>query len=94
MQSNFFEAIIENTLKDIEKNHSTAKLGLLFQSLISNALDKNHYALMASLDLSAVFDVVNIGLLNKRMDIIGIPADMVSLINTWLTKRIFYVSIN
>ena len=49
---------------------------------------------MASLDLSAVFDVVNIGLLNKRMDIIGIPADMVSLINTWLTEMIFYMSIN
>ena len=82
MQSNFFEAIIENTLKDIEKNHSTAKLGLLFQSLISDALDKNHYALMASLDVSAAFDV-------EKMDIIGIPAHLVSLIDAWLAKRIF-----
>ena len=45
---------------------------------------------MASLDLSAVFDVVNIGLLRKRLDIIGIPSHVVSLINTWLAGRLFY----
>ena len=49
---------------------------------------------MASLDLSAVFDVVNTELLCKRLDIIGIPADAVSLIRIWLTKRLIYVSID
>ena len=49
---------------------------------------------MASLDLSAAFDVVNIGLLVKRLDIIGVPTDVVSLIETWLTERLFYVSVN
>ena len=77
-----------------KKNHGTKTIGLLLQSLLTDALDKNQYALMASLDLSAAFDVVNIGLLRKRMDIVGIPADVVSLIDTWLTERLFYVSIN
>ena len=77
-----------------KKNHSTATLGLTIQSLIANALDENKYALMASLDLSAAFDVVNTELLCKRLDIVGIPADVVSLIRLWLTNRLLYVSIN
>jgi hypothetical protein len=77
-----------------KKQHSTATLGLTLQSLIANALDENNYAIMASLDLSAAFDVVNTELLCKRLDIIGIPADVVSLIKIWLTERLFYVEIN
>ena len=77
-----------------KKHHSTATLGLTLQSLLANALDENNYAIMASLDLSAAFDVVNTELLCKRLDIIGIPADVVSLIKTWLTERLFYVEIN
>ena len=45
------------------KNKGTLTLGLHLQSLISRALDDNNYALMASLDLSADFDVVNTRLL-------------------------------
>ena len=48
---------------------------------------------MASLDLSAAFEVVNVKLLLRRLDIIGIPSDVVSLVETWLTHRLFYVSI-
>ena len=77
-----------------KKNHGTSTLGLTVQSLISHALDENNYAIMASLDLSAAFDVVNVELLLKRLNIIGIPSDVVSLIETWLSQRLFYVSIN
>ena len=52
------------------------------------------YALMASLDLSAAFDVVNIELLLKRMRIIGLPPDLIELVSVWLTNRYFYVSID
>ena len=45
-------------------------------------------------DFSAAFDIVNTELLCKRLDIIGIPADVVSLIRIWLTKRFPYVSVN
>ena len=51
-------------------------------------------ALMASLDLNAAFDVVNVELLQKRMNIFGILSDLVSLIKTWLTHRLFYISID
>ena len=49
---------------------------------------------MASLDLSSAFEVVDIGLLLKRLGVIGVPADMVALIGIWLRKRIFYVEVN
>jgi hypothetical protein len=49
---------------------------------------------MASLDLSAAFDVVNVDLLLKRMKIIGLPDDITQLVENWLSERYFYVSIN
>ena len=78
----------------LKKNHGTATLGLTLQSLITQALDENNFALMASIDLSAAFDVVNVKLLLKRLDIVGVPSDVVSLIETWLTNRLFYVSVD
>ena len=64
---------------EFKKLHSTATLlGLTLQSLIANALDENNYIFMARLDLSAAFDIVNIELLVKRLDIIGIR-DWISL---------------
>ena len=61
------------------KNKGTLTLGLHLQSLISRALDDNNYALMASLDLSADFDVVNTRLLLKRLRRKGLPDDMKNL---------------
>ena len=49
--------------------------------------------LMASLDLSSAFDVVNVELLMKRLEIVGLPNDILKLISTWLGCRHFYVSI-
>jgi hypothetical protein len=77
-----------------KKNKSTATAGLLLQSLISHATDSNNYALMASLDLSAAFDLVNVELLIKRLKIIGMPMDLVKLIEVWLTDRKFYVEVD
>lgn len=73
---------------------STATAGLIIQSIISRAIDSNNYALMASIDLSAAFDLVNIKLLIKRLHITGLPPDIVRLIELWLSHRSFYVSIN
>ena len=77
-----------------KKNKSTATAGLLLQSLIVHATDANNYALMASLDLSAAFDLVNVGLLIKRLRILGLPMDLVKLIEIWLTDRKFYVELD
>ena len=49
---------------------------------------------MASLDLSAAFDMVNTTLLIKRLKIIGLPTDVVDLIKIWLDDRSFYVSVD
>ena len=69
-----------------KKKHSTTTAGLKLQTVLARALDGNNYALMASLDLSAAFDVVNVELLLKRLQIIGLPDDLVSPIRNWLSE--------
>ena len=70
----------------------TATAGLTLQSLIARALDDNKYVLMASLDLSAAFDIVNVPLLVKRLRLTGLPNDVVELIEIWLRERYFYLN--
>ena len=105
-----FEQLIINRIREIEKlnliditgnpqhgfkqKRSTATAGLTIQSLLSHALDRNEYALMSSIDLSAAFDVVNVKLLVKRLRIVGLPSDVIELIKIWLSNRMFYVDIN
>ena len=50
-------------------------------------LDDDNFVAMASLDLSCAFDVVNVPLLIKRLTIIGLPEDVVGLVEVWLTER-------
>ena len=50
--------------------------------------------MMASLDLSAAFDVVNADLLIKRLSIVGLPTDLIELVSKWLTTRYLYVTID
>ena len=105
-----FERLILNQIKYLEttnsldftgknqhgfkKSKSTATAGLILQSLISRAADDKNYVMMASLDLSAAFDLVNIELLLKRLRILGLPKDLIKLIQIWLTDRKFYVEID
>ena len=58
------------------KGKSTATAGLLIQSMIARALDDNEVVLLASLDLSAAFDIVNVGLLIRRLTVVGLPTDI------------------
>ena len=46
--------------------------------------------IMANLDLSAAFDLVNVNLLIKRLRIIGLPKDLTNLIESRLKDRKFY----
>ena len=77
-----------------KKRHSTCTLSLTLQSIITRALEDEDFAVMASLDLSSAFDLVNVSLLLKRLKIIGLPEDIIKLIKAWLENRSFYVSIN
>ena len=60
---------------------------------MASALDENKFALMASLDLSSAFDVVNVKLLLKRLRLLGLPDDIISLVGNWLSLRFYYVSV-
>ena len=96
---NKLEAINKTNLAGKEqhgftKGKSTATAGLVLQSLIARALDDDHLVLLASIDLSAAFDIVNIGLLLKRLRVIGLPEDIISLVRIWLKERLFYVKVN
>jgi hypothetical protein len=62
--------------------------------MIARALDDDKYVLMASLDLSAAFDVANTPMLVKRLKILGLPESVIALIEVWLQNRSFYVSVN
>ena len=53
---------------------------MLIQSMIARALDDNHLVLLASLDLSAAFDIFNVDLLIKRLRVMGLPPDIIELI--------------
>ena len=46
-----------------KKGKGTSTAGLVLQSLISRALDDDQFVAMASLDLCAAFDVVDVPLL-------------------------------
>jgi hypothetical protein len=50
--------------------------------------------MVASLDLTSAFDVVNINLLLKRLKLIGLPDNVVGLVEVWLNDRSFYVSLD
>ena len=77
-----------------KQDRSTVTAAAEIQSLISRAIDENNYYVLASLDLSAAFDLVNRELLFERMQIMGIPDDIVTLLKDWLNDRKFYVDIN
>ena len=76
-----------------KRNRSTATAGALLQSIIARAADENNYVVMASLDLSMAFDLVNTELLIKRLKVMGLPNDLVNLIREWLTGRSYYVQV-
>ena len=76
-------------LQEISKANLSMNIGDV-QSMWNKIVN----VLIISIGLSAAFDLVNIDLLMKRLSIIGLPRDVLSLIKLWLMKRSFYVSID
>ena len=58
---------------------STSTLSLQVQSLIARALDEDNYALITSID---------------RLRLIGLPVDLVDLIEVWLRDQYFYYNVS
>jgi hypothetical protein len=81
-----------DTQHGFKKGRSTSRASLSIQNALAKALEQGNFALMASLDLSSAFDVVNISLLLKRMQIIGIPRDIIELVEIWLRDRTYYIT--
>ena len=77
-----------------KKNHSTVTAMMEIQDRISEAVDNGKNAAMISIDLSAAFDVVNHKRLFKTLQKIGIPNELVMVLQNWLTGRRFYTEVN
>ncbi len=82
------------TQHGFKPGRSTITAAMSLQSIISRSLDENKYVAVASLDLSAAFDVVDRTLLHYRMEVMGLPEDVRDLIKDWLTDRQSYVDVN
>ena len=83
--SKIFEKLILQRIQDIEdeknidltnenqhefkRGKSTTTAGLSIQSALARALDVGEFALLANLDLSSVFDFVNVNLLLQRISL-------------------------
>ena len=83
-----------NNQHGFKHKRSTSTLSIELQNLIARALDEDKEVLLASLDLSAAFDIVDTKLLIKRLGIIGLPGDVIDLIKVWLSNRMFYVTVD
>ena len=108
--SKIFERLILNRLLEIEKENavdfsgptqhgfkkgrSTVTAALELQNQIAKAMDEDFFVAVASMDLSAAFDVLDVELLFTRMKKMGIPKDILLLLRAWLSDRLAYVEVN
>ena len=88
------ESLTGDCQHGFKKNRSTTTAGLSIQSKLARLLDNNNFVTMASLDLSSAFDVVDHELLYRRLEIMGIPNDLIQLLRGWLTGRLGYVEVD
>jgi hypothetical protein len=79
------------TQHGFKPNRSTITAALT--SMISRAIDGDKYAAIASFDLSAAFDVVDRRILFTRLEVMGIPNDIITLLRDWLQDRMSYVEV-
>ena len=83
-----------NEQNSFKKKRGTINASLTLQSLIPRKVDENNFVAMASLDLSAAFDLVDLDELVDRLRIMGLPKDILTLLEIWLKGRFYYVHAN
>jgi hypothetical protein len=76
--------VIVSTVSRREGAHLPSQLNL---SLIARALKDYQMGIVASLELSSTFNVVNIDLLLKRLKILGLFNDIIELMAVRLHNR-------
>jgi hypothetical protein len=96
MQMNEFnqDTMFTRRQHGFRKQRSTITAGKELQSILAQAMDRGDYAAVASLDLSAAFDVINVSELLKRLITMGVPQDIVGLLSNWLQNRLAYLEID
>jgi hypothetical protein len=62
-----------NRQHKFKRNRSTSTHSAELQSILGIALNKNEFIHMSSLDPSSAFDIVNLNLLLKRLEMIRLP---------------------
>jgi hypothetical protein len=82
-----------NNQHGFKKERSTITASVDIQSRVAALMDQQEYVAMASLDLSAAFDVVNVDLLLARLRKMGLPTDVINLLAAWLRGRQCYVEV-
>jgi hypothetical protein len=63
------------------------------QTKLSNVCDNRDHAALASLDLTAAFDVVGRNVLKICLKIKGIPFQLINLLDNWLINRLAYCKV-
>jgi hypothetical protein len=76
-----------------KKERSTITASVDIQSRVAALMDQDQYLPVASLDFSAAFDVVNVDLLLVRLRKMGLPIDMIKLLESWLKDRQSYFEV-
>jgi hypothetical protein len=76
-----------------KKERSTITASVEIQSRVATLMDQDQYIAMASIDLSAAFDVVNVDLLLVRLKKMGLPNDVINMLESWLKNRLCYVEV-
>jgi hypothetical protein len=76
-----------------KKECSTITASVDIQSRVAALMDQDQYVVVASLDLSAAFDVVNVDLLLVRLKKMGLPTEIINLLESWLKDRQSYVEV-
>ena len=91
-----FQEIQEKENVDLtgKRNFSTETACLEIQTKLSNACDSGGFAALAFLDLTATFAVVDRNILRKRLKIMGIPVQLIHLLDDWLSDRSAYCEVN
>ena len=77
-----------------KKGRSTITAALSIKRNIVKALDQGKWSGLVSLDLSSAFDIINHKRLIERLQIIGLPQDLIKIVEIWLEKRTYYVEVN
>jgi hypothetical protein len=73
-----------NNQHGFKKERSTITASVDIQSRVAALMDQQEYVAMASLDLSAAFDVVNVDLLLARLRKMGLPTDVNEIDKQWI----------